>query len=528
MENIGAYATANNAFLTDLAPDGVANFNVNLVSAYGPPPSSTPGATIVFAHDQSVSTTAADPALRSTANADVITGATGLDAGQSVQAGGGADSINISGLVYGQIQTTDGGDSVILGGLGATVATLGVPARYGAVSLGGGNNTVHLNGPMDQGTSLTATGTGNTLYLGGAPVDGRPDQGAVSGFQTLIVGTSATNAITYTGLQAVYDQVGAGLPATTQIYLPGAAQVYLKNTGYGVRVSYNNAPANAEIHLDHFTGAATTNVSTSFGGGFNANNGVVFADGATQTLTLHVDSASTAGLIYARHLENSAGLPFSVPVNNLVIDGTGSLTAQLSSDFVISSFVNVDAHAAGDLNLSYFVPLTSRAGRDAPASGVFQLSNGADTLNVEIAPSSVGMKFVFGTGVDNFVLTGLYNLGITGQTVNAPQEIVGFKKGIDHIVLDAVAHAMTGGVQQYADGQTSLTAALVQVSAHVAANTAAVFAYAGDSYLYLQDSVVGVNANGTGGGAGDGLIKLVGVTGLTTATGAAVGDIHYG
>jgi hypothetical protein len=112
--------------------------------------------------------------------------------------------------------------------------------------------------------------------------------------------------------------------------------------------------------------------------------------------------------------------------------------------------------------------------------------------------------------------------------VAAPPEISGFQKGVDHLVLDAVSHLMTSDVQQYAAGATSLTQALIQVSAHVAADSVAVFSYGGDTYVYQQDAVVGVNVAGTGGGNGDGLIKLVGVTGLTTATGAAVGDIHYG
>jgi len=528
-EDIGAYAKANDAFLADLGPDGIASFQTNLVEVYGPPPSGAPGAVIAFAHDQSVGPTAANPALKSTDNADTITGLGGLDAGQSILAGGGADVIKVGGVVYGLIQTTDGGDIVTLGGVGATPATLGVPARYGAVVLAGSNNTVHLNGPMAQGTSITASGANNTFYLGGTAVDGQTSGGAVSGFQTLIMESNVLNGISFTGLQTVYDQVGPGLPAGTQIPLPGVANVVLKDTSYGVTIGYPIGTPTADIHLDHFTGAPTTSTTVGRGGYFTANNGAIVALGVTDSLTLHVDTDSTAGLIYGYNVGNLAGSQVSYPVNNLIIKGPGALTAQLSDGFAVSSFINVDARAAGDLNLSYFVPIQSFAGRNAGASGVFQLGDGANTLKVDMSSSNaVTIKFVLGAGVDNFVIGSFGNLAIAGDTVKTPSEIVGFQKGVDHIVLDGVVAAMTGGVQQYADGATSLTQALIQVSAHVAADTAAVFSYGGDSYLYKQDAVVGVNMSGTGGGAGDGLIKLVGVTGLTTATGAGVGDIHYG
>ena len=80
-------------------------------------------------------------------------------------------------------------------------------------------------------------------------------------------------------------------------------------------------------------------------------------------------------------------------------------------------------------------------------------------------------------------------------------------------------------MQAVATGAT-LTEALVKVSAATAAGSTAIFEYGGDTYVYQQDSVVGVNVIGTGQGVGDGLIRLVGVTGLSTATGAAAGDIH--
>ena len=55
----------------------------------------------------------------------------------------------------------------------------------------------------------------------------------------------------------------------------------------------------------------------------------------------------------------------------------------------------------------------------------------------------------------------------------------------------------------------------------------AIFTYGGDTYVYQQGAQAGVNM-GDAITAGDGLIKLAGVTGLSVVTGAAIGDIHYG
>ena len=137
------------------------------------------------------------------------------------------------------------------------------------------------------------------------------------------------------------------------------------------------------------------------------------------------------------------------------------------------------------------------------------------------APSTP-TRFIFGTGSDSFVVEGasLSNLSLTSaQTVFAPSQIEGFKKGIDHLSLDAVTATLTPGVQTYVGSATTLTQALSNVSSHVAAGSGAVFEFGGDTYVYQQDAVVGLNT-------GDGLIRLVGVTGLSTASGGGVGDIH--
>ena len=69
---------------------------------------------------------------------------------------------------------------------------------------------------------------------------------------------------------------------------------------------------------------------------------------------------------------------------------------------------------------------------------------------------------------------GFANLSVTAsQSVFTPSQIEGFKKGVDHLVLDAVTATLTPGVQAFVGSATTLTQALVNVSSHVAANTGA-------------------------------------------------------
>ena len=545
LEDTGTYAQANDAFLADLAADGVASFRSSLVTAYGSPDPGSAGATLTVAGDRSISPTAVDPTLKSTANNDTITGTNGLNPVVTVDAGAGRDTINISGTIYGTIMTSDGGDTVTVGALGASTPTLGVPAQYGTVTLGGsGGHTVTLKGDSAAGTSITAAGTGNVLHIdvGTGPTPGA----AISGFQTVYLHSLSLPGTT--GASVIYDVVNApalaGFPV--RITAVNHETVVLKDTSNAVVLSVPVANgASADVHLQNFTGAPTTDVNQAMGGVYQPNGGAIgliaYSDGTTADdngkLILHVDTDSTAGFIYG-YTTNSNFPSAKGVLPNLTIVGSGKLTAQISSNFS-----NVDATQAGDLDLSYEAKTSGTAQTFRLGDGTNKLSiffNGS--LDGNLTPASV--KFYLGAGADTVALTGsamspptggnvfgstaLGNLHIRGgTTVDTPPEIIGFQKGVDHLVLDALAHAATADVQVYADGAASLTAALIAVSAHTAVNSVAVFTWNGDTYVYAQDGTVGVNMGATVN-AGDGLIKLVGVTGLTVGTGAGSYDIHYG
>ena len=126
---------------------------------------------------------------------------------------------------------------------------------------------------------------------------------------------------------------------------------------------------------------------------------------------------------------------------------------------------------------------------------------------------------VFKLYQDGFAAPRFSNLGVENNKVTTYSTITDFAKGVDRVDLGAAIPAVVTGLS--AGAATTLEQALINVSGQVAANATGVFEYNGDTYIYHQDATVAVNA-------GDGLIRLVGVTGLTVGTGATVADIHYG
>ena len=95
-----------------------------------------------------------------------------------------------------------------------------------------------------------------------------------------------------------------------------------------------------------------------------------------------------------------------------------------------------------------------------------------------------------------------------------------FGKGQDHLNF---APGFGPGAIITADfsGATSLDAPLAYISARTAAGANSVFEYKGDTYVYHQDATPGVDA-------GDSLVGIYLVVGLTVASGAAMADIHFG
>ena len=164
----GPYAMAATAYLQDLAPDGQAQFGVNLLATYGPGGDYTaggrldpglPGDTLAITHDQSVllvrgvgpsGPILAQPAVYASQGNDVVTSTTGLDATNSesfhavagVRLGGGNDVLTVTGgFASGLIDAGAGNDTITLS------------AFNGVITTGAGYDTVAV-------ADFTSAGTG--------------------------------------------------------------------------------------------------------------------------------------------------------------------------------------------------------------------------------------------------------------------------------------------------------------------------------------------------------------------------------
>ena len=527
----GPYAKAQNAFLADLGPDGLANFHVDLLAVYGPKKTVAAGATIKLAHDQSASTDATSSALRTTHQSDVIKGATGLDKGRAILTGDGDDQVTVAGAMNGKIVLGDGDSTVTLADIGAT----------GTVTFGTGQNTVNLSGVLAIGAVLSAAGSNNTLRLTSA--DARV-LGDVTGFQVVVLNAPvAADALTgVKGARIIYNQVASDFGAGVKVAITAANHetVVLKDTRYGVVITDTTAAGARQmvVHLDNFTGAATTKVDRSAGYAADGGSITLFTtaavDHAAQSgkVSLFVNSHSTAGMIYAAaRTDTEAGVLLS-PIHTLELRGTGKLTAQIAE-----SFTHVDASDAGEFDLTYAV--LGGVGLETlktAKAGQFIFSSWTSRLSVDLSHAAdedyAGpMTFVLGAGANTIEVTAaggrLNNLAIVDGAVVVTAELTGFDKGVDHLVLDAVSQGSLAKAQEAADGAASLTEALQRVAAKVAVNDLAVFTYGGDTYVFVQDLRAGLNMTDAMS-AGDGLIKLTGVTSLSVVSGAAVGDIHWG
>ncbi len=518
-EHIGVYAKANDAFLADLANDGQATFNTSLVGTYGEQPTFSAGATIAVTDVQSVAPDATSPALRSTTNNDTVTGTT---SNASIATSGGHDTITFSGAVGGYIDGGDGNDTISVGQLNAAVEVLG-GAPNGKISGGAGNDLITI-GKVINGAIIDG-GAGDDTLVMGAETDFF-DKTKITNVEHLVlqnfrmsftvpatgeVVISSVNVRDYTGLQ----DITLKSPISTKID-DIAANVALKLDG----VSGGTLTANYHNDLV-ITGMSSTHVGVN---GVNAYLNAVTSSNATPTkllvtnndgpLTLHVQSDSTLALINSQTVNAVSSA--------VIVTGTGRLTANFISNVTGADFT------------TYSLDASSSAGIDITGIGSDVLDSRVTTVvlsayNDSVAADLRGQSssiYTLGAGSDVFKLyqdgfaaPRFSNLGVADSKVTTYATITDFEKGVDHVNLGAEIASVTTGIS--AGSATTLEQALINASSQVSANGTGVFEWKGDTYIYHQDATVGVNA-------GDGLIKLVGVTGLTVGTGATVADIHYG
>jgi hypothetical protein len=506
----GVYVQANNAFLADLGPDDWAGFRSDLVGRYGPQPAGTAGATIAFLPGQSVSPAASSAALQSTENNDTVTGV-GLDQGQSVLTAGGNDVVTVAGSVGGLIDTGAGNDTVTVATLNPYVAILG-GAETGTIKLGAGNDTLTVTDRLSYGAIVDGGAGDDTLIAAFGPFASQPV--VMSNIEHLVVtGVDANfRGLNLSGAGSSFNDITSRVNG--DFFLSAIAEntaLRLQNVSSGAfSASYattlvpvgppssgpislvNKGPAFADLHLD--------NVSVAIG-----QSTTVTVANAT-TLRVHVDSDSTLSSL-------ASGGSFMI-----LVSGVGRLTTALGE------FNSLDASQSAGVDITKFASLGG--------ARTALLSDFNDRIALD-ATADVGVigqglvNITLGAGADTLALYQrdatfrFGNLHITGQTVDGYARVVDFVKGTDKIDLGVLTTAVAADLTQYVGTASTLEQALINVSPRLAAGGTGVFEFGGDSFIYHQDTTVGANT-------GDGLIRLVGVTGLTVGTGSASVDIHYG
>lgn len=507
--DLGVYAKANDAFLADLADDGQAAFNVDLLGVYGPQTVFATGATITVTDAQSVSATAASPALQSTGGNDTVTGADS-NASQTIATGDGHDVITLSGAVGGYVDGGAGNDTITLGVLNAAVEVLG-GAPNGTVNGGAGNDLITI-GRVADGAVIDGGAGDDTAVIGivsdfyAATKITNVEHLVVSNFQlTNGGGLSGVSALNYSGLRDITTRA-----SQTVVISEIADGVALKMEGSG------GLTANFKTQLV-FSGMSSVRVGVSSVDAYlsgvtsGANLKVTGNDGA---LKVHVQSDSVLGAITSQTATSGSGA--------VIVTGTGRLTAGFNSHVTgaETKTFSLDASGSGGIDVTEI----GSAGNDSRATTVV-LSSVNDSVAADLRGQSTsvytlgGGSDVFKLYQDGFASPRFSNLSIDAGKVATYATVTDFAKGVDHVDLGSVIPAVVTGLS--IGSATTLEQALINVSSQLAANGTAVFDYAGDSYIYHQDATVGVNS-------GDGLIRLVGVTGLSVGAGATSVDIHYG
>jgi hypothetical protein len=128
-------------------------------------------------------------------------------------------------------------------------------------------------------------------------------------------------------------------------------------------------------------------------------------------------------------------------------------------------------------------------------------------------------RITTGSGYDSVDVGSFAGLHLANGKVTDIAVIDDFQKGFDSLTFAGMVGA--GEKKQlYFVATATFDEALTAYSSVTAANSNTVFEWNGDTYIFHQNGVLGVDA-------GDGLIKLAGVTGLTVGNRSEAGDIVF-
>lgn len=459
--NVGVYVQALNNFYAD-AVDGTANFNVDLTTSYGTgsggsgDPGIPGGVSIAYAAGTNVSLTQADLAFRSTDKNDVVSGA-GNAGGFTIDTAGGNDVVSVA--VTG---TTTA--SVINLGAGADTLTTTVIETGGTktITLEGGAGLDTLN--LTPGASISSGAANSTI---------------ISGFETVNISTSSA-AFT------VDADAIAGATAVWHVDTTGAtAALVINDIAEGQFQLGTKSAAASTFDFDAGSKVATINTTGTVG--------AITVTDVSDTVNLVLAGNTTAGALAlsSKSLVVTGGKEANLNAG-VTLSGTGSKTIDLSGATVAALTYTTSAAATGDTDT---VTLTA----------------GNDVFNVDFA-ANFNAVVNLGTGTDLVTVSDATNLDVNSSGVAVGYAKINGFTADDTLDLTGLGTYVTSAALNASYiGNSTLEDYLADAAAALATGEFTVFTFGGSTYVFLEDATGGVND-------GDGLIQLVGVTGLTVGT----------
>lgn len=467
-----------------------------------------------------------------TLNASAATGAVTIDlsasagANQTVTGGSGNDTLTVDLAQNITLDAGAGNDVVVL----ANPTAANLSSTTGAAdSIKGGEGT----------DTLSVTAAGAAALAG----DTAADRAVISGFEQLRTSSDLNGqSFSIAALGMNYLQIDAATTtaaATVSGFTSGATVEYRANT------DSTGATGQVNVGMTGATNAGTPDDLLNIKLNANIGNQALAADaiefragisGINKLVVTTADRDNTDGATarddgYILTLANDNSL------TQMTVSGTSELS--FTSTASTAALASVDASGlSGDLilnlatnGLTQGVVITGGSGANTITGTGFAdtITGGAraDTITLGAGADTV----TGGAGADTFVVaTADYTAATAAALATAADSITDFAKASDIIQwganLSIVTNgtAVTGVAAINAEGKASFTAdddtlaeritaveAGINAGGVAATGQMAYFEFGSDTYVFISHGTDGVDA-------GDALIKLVGVTGLTDST----------
>lgn len=394
--------------------------------------------------------------------------------------------------------------------------------------------------------------------LAAASTDDRAIVDAKTAFADQLTTTLGINAAA-TDLRSIYDtavaaavaeQGGANPPAAIDSYNAAFAEA-ISSLGFDETTgAYNaySATTGSIVLDDDFTGTAITvsgSELTDLSIAGTVTGATLTVDAASVTnsditsLTLGLQKDGALGLALTG-FDDLVVLNASSSTADLTLDATTltsltNLTTGAGDDFVTVA-TGTDANAAA-LNVATGAGIDTVNATINNANVLIATGEGNDTVNLNIASgistSNHGAEIALGAGDDTLSVTGsniqFYSGSAAAQAsqLNAGLIVVDDFSTTDHLVIDGATYLNVGALPSNSAGVAALNAAttlagklsaaasLLGSDENNASATAVHFEFNGNTYAFEDAGTVGTF------GAGDTVVQLSGVTGLTDANFAA-------